>query len=73
MNTLSNILDVMVIGLYGFIICYLIWDIFKSCRARIMGLCPLTGTKAKSKSVYPLTSTELVNVTQASTKKEGGK
>lgn len=61
MNILSNILAVMGMALNGFFICYVIWDIFKSIRSRIMGLCPLTGTKAKSESMYPLAGTELVN------------
>jgi len=77
MNILFNIFFVMVVCLYGFIICHSIWELYTSFRFRNQGLYPLTGTKTEIDSneqpTYPLTNTELVNVTRTSVKKQGGK
>ncbi len=77
MSILSNIFLVMLIGLYGFIICHSIWELYKSFSPRNKGLYPLTGTQPESDSnelpTSPLTNTELVNVTRSSVKKQGGK
>jgi len=77
MNTLSNILLVMVASLHIFIICHSIWELYKSYRLSNKGLYPLTGTKPEIDSneqpTYPLTNTEPVNVTRSSIKKQGGK
>ncbi|GIU20079.1 hypothetical protein [Shewanella sp. MBTL60-007] len=87
MSTLFNFLNVIVLPIIILIQLGYIWGSLEATNSMLQAAVkkPLTGTKGKSEPMSPLTGTELVNeastvnttqpvnVTQTSTKREGGK